>query len=94
MCGKMTAEQPQFKYWFVEFSELPRAMVITWVFSFDHINDARWLSMHIRDKDSLSEMNPAIYEELVAGKLIANNTNCPLSAVTLNQAQANANVKR
>ncbi|WAQ94155.1 hypothetical protein MAR_006626, partial [Mya arenaria] len=54
LCGKMTAEQPQFKYCSAvvktelyprinhdrKFSELPHAMVIAWVFSFDHINDA------------------------------------------------------
>jgi len=44
------------------------SMFIPWVFSFDHINYARWLSLHIRDMFSVSETHPVIYKEFVAGK--------------------------
>ena len=71
------------------------SMFIPWVFSFDHINYARWLSVHIRYMFSLSETHPVIYKEFVAGRFVAHKTNRPFSAMTLDQAheQANANVK-
>ena len=47
------------------------SMFIPWVFSFDHINYARWLSVHIRDMFSLSETHPVIYKEFVAGRFVA-----------------------
>ena len=31
-----------------------------WVFSLDHVNYARWLSVHIRDMISLPEMHPSL----------------------------------
>ena len=37
------------------------SMFIPWEFSFDHINYARWLSVHIRDMFSLSETHPVKY---------------------------------
>ena len=114
-CGKMRAEQPQFKYWavvlemelnifqiiesirtghFLSYRE-SLSMFIPWVFSFDHINYARWLSVHIRDMFSLSETHPVIYKGCVAGRFVAHKTNRPISAMALGQAheQANANVK-
>jgi len=90
-CGKMRAEQPQFKYWavvlemelnifqiiesirtghFLSYRE-SLSMFIPWVFSFDHINYARWLSVHIRDMFSLSETHPVIYKGCVAGRFVA-----------------------
>ena len=114
-CGKMRAEQPQFKYWsvvlemelilfqiiepirtgnFLSYRE-SLSMFIPWVFSFDHINCARWLSVHIRDMFSLSETHPVIYKEFVAGTFVAHKTNRPFFAMALDQAheQANVNVK-
>ena len=114
-CGKMRAEQPQFKYWsfvlemeliifqiiesirtgnFLSYRE-SLSMFIPWVFSFDHINYARWLSVHIRDMFSLSETHPVIYKEFVAGTFVAHKTNRPFFAMALDQAheQANVNVK-
>ena len=111
-CGKMTREQPQFRYWsivleielcifhiiesirtgnFLSYREL-LAMFIPWVFSFDHINYARWFSVHIRDMYSLPELHPAIYQEFVAGRFVAHKTNRPFSAMALDQAHK-ANVK-
>ena len=68
-------------------------MFIPWVFSFDHLNYARWLSVHIRDMFSLSETQPVIYKEFVAGSFVAHKTNRPFSAMALDQAHEQANVK-
>ncbi|WAR26332.1 hypothetical protein MAR_012036 [Mya arenaria] len=84
----MTAEQPQFKY---------RSVIIESIMTRNCLSYRVQWSLHgysalTRDIYFLSEMHPAIYEELVTGKLIPHKTHCPLSAMTLNQALANANV--
>ena len=34
-----------------------------WIFGFDHIHYARWLSIHHYDMEMLKETNPEIYQE-------------------------------
>lgn len=71
------------------------ALFIPWVFCLDHINYARWLSVHIRDMCSLSTMHPSVYQEFISGRFVARKTKRPFSAMALDQAheQVNALVK-
>lgn len=73
------------------------ALLIPWVYNLDHVNYARWLSIHIRDMSSLSQMHPTLYHiiEFVTGKFVAHNTKQPFSAIALDQAheQVHAFVK-
>ena len=61
----------------------------------DHINYARWLSVHIRDMCSLSETHPSVYQEFCSGRFVVHKTMQPFSAMALDQAheQVNALVK-
>ena len=71
------------------------AQLMPWVFALDHINYARWLSVHIRDMCSLKETHPTVFEEFSSGAFVATKTQQPFSAIALDQAheQMNAQVK-
>ena len=36
---------------------------LPWIFAFDHVHYARWLTIHHYDMEMLQEINPEIYEE-------------------------------
>lgn len=114
-CEKMSAEQPQFKYWstvlemelcilrlvgsirranFGEYLE-SLGQLLPWMFSMDHVNYSRWLSVHVRDLCLLSDKHPAIYQEFCSGKFVAHKSRRPFSAMALDHAheQVNALVK-
>ena len=70
--------------------------LIPWVFSLDHGNYARWLSVqYIRDMISLPEMHPSLYKDFCDGKFVARKTHRPFSVIALDQAhkQLNALIK-
>ena len=69
--------------------------LMPWVFALDHVNYARWLSIHIRDMSSLPNVLPSIYREFSSGRFVAHKTMRPFSAIALDQAheQVNAMVK-
>lgn len=71
------------------------AQLMPWVFALDHINYARWLSVHVRDMCSLKEAHPTVYEEFSSGAFVATKIQQPFSAIALDQAheQMNAQVK-
>ena len=69
--------------------------LLPWMFSLNHINYARWLSVHVRDMLTLEDKHPALYQEFCSGGFAVKKTNRPFSAIALDHAheQNNALVK-
>ena len=66
-------------------------LLIPWVFALDHVNYARWLSIHICDMCSLSQTHHNAYQQLCSGKFVAHKTTRPFSAMALDQAHERVN---
>jgi len=69
--------------------------MMPWFFAMNHVNYARWLSIHIRDMASLDNRHPDIFREFTSGKFVVHKTTRPFSAIGIDHAheQANALVK-
>lgn len=69
--------------------------IIPWMFSLDHINYARWLSVHIRDLQALPTTIPKVEEQFQKGLFVVHKSKHPFSAISLDHAheQQNAIVK-
>ena len=80
-----------------DFSLYKKSLValVPWMFSQDHTNYARWLSVHIRDMCSLSSTHPEIHQEFTNGSFVVHKTDKVFSSIALDHAheQANAHVK-
>lgn len=44
-----------------------RLSLIPWMFTVDHVNCARWLSVHIRNMTTLQTYHPRVYEKFTSG---------------------------
>lgn len=66
-----------------------------WLFSLDHTNYARWLSVHIRDMANLEQIHPDIFNHFCSGAFVVKKTKRRFSAIALDQAheQCNALIK-
>lgn len=66
-----------------------------WFFALDHINYARWLSVHIRDMHNLKDKNPSVASEFAKGHFTAVKSQRNFSAIALDEAheQENAVIK-
>ena len=66
-----------------------------WMFSMNHINYARWLSIHIRDMCALPAKHPEVYQHFLKGSFVVHKSQRVFSSIALDQAheQANALVK-
>ena len=69
--------------------------IVPWMFALDHTHYSRWLPVHIRDMNLLSEKHPAIFTEFCAGKFVVHKTSNKFSAMAIDQCheQSNAIVK-
>ena len=69
--------------------------LVPWMFSLDHINYARWMSVHIRDMNLLSSTHPDIHQEFTNGSFVVHKTEKVFSSIALDHAheQVNAQVK-
>ena len=80
-----------------DFSLYKKSLValVPWMFSQDHTNYARWLSVHIRDMCSLSSTHPEIHQEFTNGSFVVHKTDKVFSSIALDHAheQVNAHVK-
>lgn len=65
--------------------------LVPWFFALDHINYARWLSVHIRDLANLGKMHPKLLEHFNAGLFVARTSNRPFSGMALDQAHEQMN---
>ena len=76
----MASEHPQFDYWrrVLAFgASLPPVLnisylqsltkIIPWMFTLDHYNYARWLTVHVNDLISLENNSPLKYAEFLSG---------------------------
>ncbi|KAL8622037.1 hypothetical protein ACOMHN_056522 [Nucella lapillus] len=65
------------------------------MFALDHINYARWLSIHIRDLCMLESQHPEVFHKFTEGAFVVHKTKRKFSAIALDQAheQCNALVK-
>ena len=69
---------------------------LPWIFLFDHVHYARWLTIHHHDMEVLKDTNPQIYEEFVTnGNFVVNRTQNRFSSMGLDQRheQLNKDVK-
>ena len=66
-----------------------------WMFSLDHINYARWLSVHVRDMCTLSSKHPKVFQQFSEGSFVVHKSQRAFSSIALDHAheQANALVK-
>lgn len=60
--------------------------LVPWISVLDHMNCARWLSIHIRDMITLEAKHPHTYSEFVKGCFVAKRSASPFSAMALDQA--------
>ena len=69
--------------------------LIPWMFSLDHINFTRWMSVHIRDMNLLSSTHPDIHQEFTNGSFVVHKTEKVFSSIALDHVheQVNAQVK-
>ena len=69
--------------------------IMPWMFALDHTNYSRWLSVHIRDMMTLSDMHPDILAEFQSGNFVVHKTSNKFSAMAIDQCheQNNAMVK-
>ena len=66
-----------------------------WRFVSDHVNYARWLSVHVRDMVQLKDSHPKDYEHFESSAFVVNKTTRVFSAIALDHAheQENAAIK-
>ena len=71
------------------------AQLAPWMFSLDHINYARWLSIHIRDMCTLLCKHPAVFQQFSQGAFVVHKSPRVFSSIAMDHAheQANASVK-
>lgn len=50
------------------------AQLAPWMFSLDHINYARWLSVHIRDMCTLSSKHPEVFQQFSQGAFVVHKS--------------------
>ena len=59
---------------------------LPWIFRFDHIHYARWLSIHHYDMEMFKETNPGVFQKFdVNGNFTVARTKNRLSTMGLNQ---------
>ena len=69
---------------------------LPWIFAFDHVHYARWLSIHHYDMEILTEMNPDVFQKFdVNGNFTVAQTRNRFSTMSLDQRheQLNKDVK-
>ena len=78
-----------------DFSLYNKSLValVPWMFSLDHINYARWLSVHIRDMCSLPSTHPDIHQELTNGSFVVHKTENVFSSIALDHAHEHVNAQ-
>ena len=71
------------------------AQLAPWMFPSDHINYARWLSVHIRDMCTLPCKHPAAFQQFSQGAFVVHKSPRVFSSIAMDHAheQANASVK-
>ena len=69
--------------------------LVPWFFALDHINNARWVPVHLRDMVTLESKHPSVFTEFLAGNFTVKKTTRAFSAISIDQAheQNNASVK-
>ena len=70
--------------------------LLPWMFAFDHIHYARWLSVHLHDMQVLDQTNPEIYKEFKNnGNFVVARTKNRFSSMGIDHRheQLNADVK-
>ena len=65
--------------------------VIPWLFAFDHVNYARWLSVHISDMVNLQTTHPEVYCEFLKGHFAVHKTSNIFSAMAIDQCHEQLN---
>ena len=65
--------------------------LLKWVFVFDHIHYARWLSVHLFDLTTLEKANPDLHAEMMKGKFSFQKSQRMFSKMALDQVHEQNN---
>ena len=65
--------------------------MLSFFFALDHLNYARWLSVHLKDLKSLSSTNPTIYAAFLEGYFVVTKTLRNFSSIPINHAHEQNN---
>ncbi|XP_052129864.1 uncharacterized protein LOC127751028 [Frankliniella occidentalis] len=70
-------------------------LIMPWFFALDHLNYARWGSVHVRDMANIAQTHPALAAEFRAGRFVGRNSSREFSGMALDQVheQLNARMK-
>ena len=70
-------------------------MMMPWVFAFDHVNYARWLTVHIRDMLKLESTHPDVHAEFTNGNFVVHRSLSKFSSIAMDQnhEQLNKQIK-
>ena len=66
-------------------------MLLPFVFIFDRVNYARWLSVHVHELSTLRDVHPDVYAEFVRGNFVVQKSNRKFSTIGLDHAHEQSN---
>ena len=69
--------------------------LMPWMFALDHVNYARWLSVHVRDMATLQTSHPGVYQKFSSGAFAVRKSTRVFSAIAMDHAheQENSSIK-
>ena len=69
--------------------------LMPWMFALDHVNYARWLSVHVRDMATLQTSHPSVYQKFTSGAFAVCKSTRAFSAIAMDHAheQENSSIK-
>ena len=69
--------------------------LMPWMFALDHVNYARWLSVHVREMAPLQKSHPSVYQKFTSGAFAVHKSKNAFSAIAMDHAheQENASIK-
>ena len=69
--------------------------LMPWMFALDHVNYARWLSVHVRDMATLQTSHPSVYQKFTCGAFAVRKSTRTFSAIAKDHAheQENSSIK-
>lgn len=65
--------------------------ILPWFFALDHVNYARWLSIHLKDLVNLMNNHPQLLKHFENGQFVARKSNRKFSGMALDQAHEQMN---
>ena len=67
--------------------------LMPWMFAFDHINYARWHSIHVRDMTTPQTSHPPVYEKFASGAFAVRKSAHVFSPIAMDHAHKQERMK-